>query len=123
MNTAFPMFCGSGGSKSRLTKAAGAEPSENMRDNKLHGVVARSRFRNQNAEDMSLSEHFWKFRCRKRGRCCHAKHISQSKVLNTGEFRALLEVPMLETCMRLWREAHFEVKICKALHAWSTFGR
>ena len=33
----------------------------------------------------------------------------------TDGFRALLEVPMLETCMRLWREAHFEVKICKAL--------
>ena len=28
----FPMFCGSGGSKSRLAKAAGAEPSCQMRD-------------------------------------------------------------------------------------------
>ena len=28
----FPMFCGSAGSKSRLAKAAGAEPSEEMRD-------------------------------------------------------------------------------------------
>ena len=38
----FPMICGSGGSKSRLAKAAGAEPSGHMRDEKLHAVVTRS---------------------------------------------------------------------------------
>ena len=37
----FPMICGSGGSKSRLAKAAGAEPAGQMRDEKLHAVVAR----------------------------------------------------------------------------------
>jgi len=36
----FPMICGSGGSKSRLAKAAGAEPSGQMKDEKLHAVVA-----------------------------------------------------------------------------------
>jgi hypothetical protein len=36
----FPMICGSGGSKSRLPKAAGAEPAGQMRDEKLHAVVA-----------------------------------------------------------------------------------
>ena len=40
----FPMICGSRGSKSRLAKAAGAEPSGQMRDEKLHTVVARSTF-------------------------------------------------------------------------------
>ena len=40
----FPMICGSGGSKSRLAKAAGAEPAGQMRDEKLHAVVARSTF-------------------------------------------------------------------------------
>jgi len=40
----FPMICGSGGSKSRLAKAAGAEPSGQMRDKKLHAVVAQSKF-------------------------------------------------------------------------------
>ena len=34
----FPIICGSGGSKSRLAKAAGAEPS--MRNEKLHAAVA-----------------------------------------------------------------------------------
>jgi len=36
----FPMLWGSGGSQSRLAKAAGAEPSGEMRDEKLHAVVA-----------------------------------------------------------------------------------
>ena len=47
----FPMICGSRGSKSRLAKAAGAEPSAQMRDEKLHAVVARSTFRSQNAQN------------------------------------------------------------------------
>ena len=36
----FPMICGSGRSKSRLAKAAGAELAGQMRDEKLHAVVA-----------------------------------------------------------------------------------
>ena len=36
----FPMICGSEGSKSRLAKAAGAEPAGQMRDEQLHAVVA-----------------------------------------------------------------------------------
>ena len=43
----FPMICGSGGSKSRLAKASGAEPSGETRDDNLHAVVARSTFRSQ----------------------------------------------------------------------------
>ena len=46
----FPMVCGSGGSKSRLAKAAGAEPSGQRRDEKLHAVVARSTFGSQNVQ-------------------------------------------------------------------------
>jgi len=43
----FPMICGSGGSKSRLAEAAIAEQSGQMRDEKVHAVVARSTFRSQ----------------------------------------------------------------------------
>ena len=43
----FPMICGPGGSKSRLAKAAGAEPAGQMRDEQLHAVVARSTFRSK----------------------------------------------------------------------------
>ena len=38
----FPMICSSGGSKSRLAKAASAGPAGQMRDEKLHAVLARS---------------------------------------------------------------------------------
>ena len=43
----FPVICGSGGSKSRLAKAAGAEPAGQMRNEKLHAVVARSTFKSK----------------------------------------------------------------------------
>ena len=94
-NTVFPMLWGSGGSKSRLGKAAGAEPSGQMRDDKLQAVVARSNFRSQNVQNTPFSEHFWKLRCRK-----SARH-----------------------CTPLWRSAHFEVKMYKAHQCRSTFGR
>ena len=76
----FPMICGSGGSKSRLAKAAGADPAGQMRDEKLHAVVARSTCPSQNAQNTTMSDHFWKLRCRKSARRCGAKHISKSKV-------------------------------------------
>ena len=73
------MIWGSGGSKSRLAKAAGAEPAGQMRDEKLHAVVARSTFASQNVQNTWVSEHFWKLSCRKSARLCGAKHISKSK--------------------------------------------
>ena len=73
----FPMICDSGGSKSRLAKAAGAKPSRQMRDEK------------------------------------YKKHA----ILG-----ALLEVEMSKKDTLLWREAHFEVKLCKTHHVRSTFG-
>ena len=75
----FPMICGSGGSKSRLAKAAGAEPAGQMRDEKLHAIVARSTFRSQTAQNTWVSEHFWQLRCRKSLCRCGAKQISPSK--------------------------------------------
>ena len=54
------MICGSGGSKSRLAKAAGAEPAGQRRDEKLHAVVARSTFPSQNVQNTSGPDHFWK---------------------------------------------------------------
>ena len=116
------MVCGSGGSKSRLTKAV--EPCGQMRDEKSHAVVARSTFPSQNAQNTlqlrstfrscdvekvhavvprstfasqnvqntPASEHLWKLRCSKSARPCGAKHMSKSKVLKTDGFGAFLEV-------------------------------
>ena len=116
------MIWGSGGSKSRLAKAAGAEPAGQMRDEKLHAVVARSTFRSQNVQNTPLSDHFWKLRCRKSARRCGAKHISKSKCTKHQGFGPLLEVEMSKKCTPLWREAHFQVKMYKTHHARTTFG-
>ena len=59
----FSWSCGSRGLKSRLAKAAGAETSGEMRDEKLQAVVARSRFRSERVENTSGSDRFWKLRC------------------------------------------------------------
>ena len=57
-HSVFSMIYGPGGSKSRLAKAAGAEPSGQMRDAKLHDSVTRGTFRSQNAQKTSVAEHF-----------------------------------------------------------------
>ena len=72
-----------------FAKAAGAEPAGQMRDEKLHAVVARSTFPSQNVQNTPAPDHFWKLRCRKSARRCGAKHIS-IKHLSVG--------PLLESC-------------------------
>ena len=144
----FAMIWGSGGSKSRLAKAAGAEPAGQMRDEKLHAVVARSTFGSQNVKNTRGSDHFWKLRCRKSARRCGAKHISKSKCTKhtilgpileverrcgakhtpkskcTKHTRSgpLLAVEMTKKCTPLWREAHFEVKMYKTHQVRTIFG-
>ena len=108
------MIWGSRGSKSRLAKAAGSEPAGQMRDEKLHAVVARSTFPSQNVQNTPRSDHFWKLRCRKSARQGGAKHISKSKCTNTT-FGPLLALEMSKKCTPLWREAHFQVKMLKTL--------
>ena len=118
----FPMIWGSGGSKSRLAKAAGAEPAGQMRDENLHAVVARSTFPSQNVQNTRGSDNFWKLRCRKSARRCGAKHISKSKCTKHHGFGPLLEVVMSKKCTPLWREAHFQVKMYKTPGVRTTFG-
>ena len=119
----FPMICGSGGSKSRLAKAAGAEAAGQMRDEKVHAVVARSTFPSQNVQNTPGSDHFWKLRCRKSARRCGAKHISKSKCTKHTSSGPLLEVEMSKKCTPLWREPHFQVKMYKTHQVRTTFGR
>ena len=116
------MIWGSRGSTSRLAKAAGAEPAGQMRDEKLHAVVARSTFPSQNVQNTPFSDHLWKLRFRKSARRCGAKHILKSKCTKHTRFGPLLEVEMSKKCTPLWREAHFQVKMYKAPHVRATFG-
>ena len=90
---------------------------------KVHAVVAGSTFWSQNVQNTPWSDHFWKFRCRKSGRRCGAKHISKSKCTKHTMFGPLLEVQMSKKCRKkctpLWREAHFEVKSVKNWGFWA----
>ena len=117
------MICGSGGSKSRLAKAAGAEPAGQMSDEKVHAVVAQSTFASEKVKSTSRLGHFWKLRCRKSARRCGAKHISKLKRIKHTMLGPLLEVEMSKKCTPLWREAHFEVKMSKTPGVRTTFGR
>ena len=112
----FPMICGSGGSKRRPAKAAGAEPCCQMRDKKMHDVVARSTFPSQNVQFTSASGLFVKLRCWKSVRRCGAKQISKWKCTKEASFGALLEVELSKKCTPWWREAHVHLKMYKAHH-------
>ena len=114
----FPTICGPGGSKSRLAKAAGAEPSGGMRDEKLHALVARSAFRSQKGTSTTCSDHFWKLRCSKNAQHFGTNDIWKSKSAKQTAFGALLDVEMLKKCTALWREAHFQVKTPGSEHFW-----
>ena len=100
-------------SKSRLAKAARAEPCGKMRNEKLNAAVAQSMFPSQNVQNASASDHIWKFRCRKIARHCGEKHISKSRCTKHTVLGALLEVGMWKNGTPLWHEAHFEVKMFK----------
>ena len=106
----------------RLAKALGAEPCGQMRDEKLHAIVARNAFASQNVQSTPTSDHFWQLWRRKSAFRCGAKRICKSKCTKHVSFGALLEVEMSKKCMPLWREAHFQVKMYKAHHSQTTFG-
>ena len=88
---------------------------------KVHAVVARSRFPSQNVQNTPGSDHFLKLRCRKSARRCGAKHMSKSKCTKHLSVGPLFEVAMSKKCTPLWREAHFQVKMHKTLQVRTTF--
>ena len=76
------MIGGSGGSKSRLAKAAGAEPAGQMRDEKLHCCGAK---------------HISKSKCTKHTRCGPLLALEMSKKCTQLWREAHLEVKMCKT--------------------------
>ena len=118
----FPMVCGSGGSNSRLTKAAGAEPAGQMRDEKLYAVVVRSTLGSKTTKNTSRSVHFWQLTSRKSARRCGAKHISKSKSTKHTILGPVLEGEMSKKSKPLRREARSPVKMYKAHQRRTTFG-
>ena len=49
--------------REKVGKSQNTEPAGQMRNEKLHAVVARSTFPSQNVQNTPGSDHFWKFRC------------------------------------------------------------
>ena len=91
--------------ESRLAKAAGAEPSGQMRDEKLHAAVARSTFRSQNVQSTPSWEHFWKLTCRKNASCCGAKHISKK----------MHETPQCRTTFGSWHVEKVQAVVARSI--------
>ena len=96
------MFSGSGWSKSRLAKVAGAEPSGEMKNQKLHAVVARSKFESQSVEKTSCSNG-------KSVRNCGAKRVWKSKC---EKHIKIMKIPKNTAGsdqfwkLRCWKSAH-----------------
>ena len=88
---------------------------------KVHAVVARSKFPSQNAQSTPFSDHLWKLTCPKSARRCGAEHIWKLNCAKHYMFGAL-EVDMSKKCTPLWREANFQVKTHKAHHSRTIFG-
>ena len=61
---------------------------------KAHAVVARGTFRSPKCKKLTVSDHFWKLRCRKSARRCGAKHISKSKCERHHMLGQVLDVQM-----------------------------
>ena len=59
---------------------------------KVHAVVAGSTFPSQNVKNTRVSDHSWRFRCRKSACRCGAKHISKSKCTKHTRSGPLLAV-------------------------------
>ena len=121
-NTVFSMTCGSGGSKSRLAKAAGADQLARweMKNctplwREAHLQVKMHKARRRRSTFGSWDDekvHAVVVRCAFGSQKCKKKTAS-----------AFLGIEMMKKCKVLWREGHFEVKMLKTLHARTTFGR
>ena len=75
----FPSICGSGGLKSRLAKAAGAEQSGQMRDAKLPRRCGAKRISKSKCTKHTMFGPLLEVELSKSAGRCGAKHISKSK--------------------------------------------
>ena len=78
------MFCGSGGSKSRLSKGAGAETAGQMRDQKLHAILVcrclKQTWKQKQSKHFSLGELLEGEMSKK---CTPLRHQGSQNVQNT----------------------------------------
>ena len=113
------MICGSGGWKSRLAKAAGAEPYGQKiarRCGPKH--VSKSK----GAKHLSLGT-FLEIEMSKKCTPLWCEAHFEVKMYKAPRVWNLLEIRTWKKCTPLWREARFQVKMRKAPHVRTTFGR
>ena len=114
------MICGSGGSKSRLAKAAGAEHFWKLRYRKsARHCGAKHISKSKCTTHLSvgrLLEVAMSKKCTPLWRETHCK----VKMYKTHQVRTTFGSS--KNCTPLWREAHFEVKMLKTHHVQTTFG-
>ena len=100
----FQCFCGSGGLKSRLAKAAGAETSGQISDEKLHAVVAGSTSGSENVQNTILGPFLEIEMLKKCTRLWREAHF-QSKCVNHHTFGPLLDLQMSSRCRKCTRHS------------------
>ena len=93
-----------------------------MRDEKLHAVVARSRFGRQNAKNLSVGALLEAQMSKKVHAIVERSTFRSQNGTKHTRFGPLLEVEMMKKCTALWDEAHFNVKMCKVQEVGSIFG-
>ena len=120
----YPLMCGLGGSKSRLAKAAGAEPCLQSRNEKLHAMLKNRRSQST----------YWAS-CGKMARGCGSNLIFKSKCTNTPGSDHTLKLPFRKIvrdcsgkrvfnskCTKHTRVGPLlEVQMFHAAVAWTTF--
>ena len=80
-------------------------------------------FQVKKIKKLTVSERFWKCRCRKIARRCGETQILQWKCAKHLMLGALFEVQMSKNCTPLWRNARLQVKMYKTPRVRTTFWR
>ena len=112
------------GLKSRLAKAAGAEPAGQMRDENCTPLWRETHFEVKGVKNTTCSGPLLEVEMSKK--CTplwrEEAHFEVKMLQSTPASEPLLEVEMSKKCTPLWREAHFQVKMLKHTHVRTTFG-
>ena len=90
---------------------------------KVHAVVARSTFGRQNVQNTRGADHFGSWDVEKVHAVVARSTFGRQNVQNAPMSDHFWKFRCRKSARRLWREAHFEVKMCKAPGVRTTFWR
>ena len=126
----FPMICGSGGSKSRLAKAAGAALKRRVRSHlarwemkKCTPLWRKAHLQVKKLKTLHVRSTCGSWDVEKVHALVARSTFRSQNAQNTPGARTTFQSCDVEKCTPLWREAHFEVKRLKTPGVRTTFGR